>query len=59
MNGFLYTSKPRTKVRGGCYLIWNAENPFPWLDEFTQGNMTESNFFESTVKEYSTGSLEW
>jgi len=38
---------------------WNAENPFPWLDEFTQGNMTESNFFESTVKEYSTGSLEW
>ncbi|MEI7451953.1 MAG: ribonucleotide-diphosphate reductase subunit beta [Candidatus Falkowbacteria bacterium] len=38
---------------------WNAENPFTWLDEFTQGNMTESNFFESTVKEYSTGSLEW
>lgn len=38
---------------------WNAENPFPWLDDFTQGNMTESNFFESTVKEYSTGSLEW
>jgi len=38
---------------------WNTENPFPWLDEFTQGNMTESNFFESTVKEYSTGSLEW
>ena len=38
---------------------WNAENPFLWLDEFTQGNMTESNFFESTVKEYSTGSLEW
>jgi len=38
---------------------WNVENPFPWLDEITQGNMTESNFFESTVKEYSTGSLEW
>jgi len=38
---------------------WNTENPFTWLDEFTQGNMTESNFFESTVKEYSTGSLEW
>lgn len=38
---------------------WNTENPFPWLDDFTQGNMTESNFFESTVKEYSTGSLEW
>lgn len=43
----------------GLPKIWNAENPFPWLDEFTQGNMTESNFFESTVKEYSTGSLEW
>lgn len=38
---------------------WNTDNPFTWLDEFTQGNMTESNFFESTVKEYSTGSLEW
>jgi len=38
---------------------WNATNPFPWIDEITQGNMTESNFFESTVKEYSTGSLEW
>lgn len=43
----------------GLPKIWNVENPFPWLDEFTQGNMTESNFFESTVKEYSTGSLEW
>ena len=38
---------------------WNSENPFPWLDEITQGNMTESNFFESTVKEYFTGSQEW
>lgn len=38
---------------------WNTKNPFPWLDEITQGNMIESNFFESTVKEYSTGSLEW
>ncbi len=38
---------------------WNKKNPFPWIDEITQGNMTESNFFESTVREYSTGSLEW
>lgn len=38
---------------------WNKKNPFPWIDEITQGNMIESNFFESTVKEYSTGSLEW
>ncbi len=43
----------------GLPKAWGSENPFTWLDEFTQGNMTESNFFESTVKEYSTGSLEW
>lgn len=43
----------------GLEKVWGSKNPFPWLDEMTQGNMTESNFFESTVKEYSTGSLEW
>ncbi len=38
---------------------WEASNPFPWIDEFTQGNMTETNFFEGTVREYQTGSLDW
>ncbi|MBG90186.1 MAG: ribonucleotide-diphosphate reductase subunit beta [Actinobacteria bacterium] len=38
---------------------WNSENPFPWIDQFTQGNMIEVNFFEGTVREYQTGSLEW
>ena len=38
---------------------WNSENPFPWIDEFTQGNMIEVNFFEGTVREYQTGTLEW
>ncbi len=44
----------------GLPKIWNASNPFPWVDEFTQGNMIETNFFEGTVREYQTGgTLEW
>jgi len=39
--------------------IWKCKNPFPWIDQFTQGHMIEVNFFEGTVKEYQTGSLEW
>lgn len=38
---------------------YNSENPFPWVDEYTQGNMIEVNFFEGTVREYQSGSLEW
>ena len=38
---------------------WNSQNPFTWIDEFTQGSMIEVNFFEGTVREYQTGSLEW
>ena len=38
---------------------WNAKNPFPWIDEITQNSMIETNFFEGTVREYSTGALEW
>ncbi len=38
---------------------WNSENPCPWIDELTQSNMIEVNFFEGTVKEYSIGTLEW
>lgn len=38
---------------------YNTINPFPWLDEFTQSNMIETNFFEGTVREYQSGSLEW
>lgn len=43
----------------GLPKIWNSSNPFPWIDEFTQGNMIEVNFFEGTVREYQSGSLEW
>ena len=43
----------------GLPKIWGSENPFPWVDELTQGNMIEVNFFEGTVREYQTGSLEW
>ena len=43
----------------GLQKIWNVKNPFPWIDEMTQGSMIEVNFFEGKVKEYSTGTLEW
>jgi len=43
----------------GLPKIWNSKNPFPWIDEITQSSMIEVNFFEGTVKEYSTGSLDW
>ena len=36
-----------------------AKNPFSWLDEMTQGAMTETNFFEGRVREYSSGTLAW
>ena len=38
---------------------WGSKNPFPWIDEYTQGSMVEVNFFEGTVKEYSVGTLDW
>ena len=38
---------------------YHKKNPFPWIDEITQGSMIEVNFFEGTVKEYSTGTLSW
>ena len=43
----------------GLPKAFNAKNPYPWIDEFTQGSMIEVNFFEGTVREYQTGTLEW
>ena len=43
----------------GLPKVWNSKNPFPWIDEYTQGSMTETNFFEGTVREYQTGTLKW
>jgi len=43
----------------GLPKVYNSKNPFPWIDEITQSSMIEVNFFEGTVKEYSTGTLEW
>jgi len=43
----------------GLQKVWNSQNPFPWIDELTQGSMIEVNFFEGRVKEYQTGTLEW
>ena len=43
----------------GLPLQYHKKNPFPWIDEITQGSMIEVNFFEGVVKEYSTGTLDW
>ncbi len=43
----------------GLPKVWNSQNPFPWIDELTQGSMIEVNFFEGRVKEYQSGTLEW
>jgi ribonucleoside-diphosphate reductase beta chain len=43
----------------GLPKVWHSKNPFPWVDEMTQGNMIEVNFFEGTVREYSVGALSW
>lgn len=59
LSNYLYFVGDQRMKALGLPKKWNVENPFPWIDEYTQGSMTESNFFESTVKEYSTGSLEW
>ena len=39
----------------GLQKEWGSKNPFPWIDEYTQGSMMEVNFFEGTVKEYQVG----
>ncbi len=44
----------------GLPLIYKDDaNPFPWVDEMTQGKMTETNFFEGRVREYASGTLTW
>jgi len=43
----------------GLTKVWHSKNPFPWIDEITQTSMIETNFFEGTVKEYATGTLDW
>jgi ribonucleoside-diphosphate reductase beta chain len=50
----------------GLPAIYNSENPFPWVDDFTQINQELGAFFETTVSRYSQehpefeqSSLEW
>lgn len=43
----------------GLERVYNSVNPYNWIDEYTQGSMIEVNFFEGTVREYQTGTLEW
>ncbi|KAK3575714.1 hypothetical protein CHS0354_030046 [Potamilus streckersoni] len=49
----------RLKMLGLAEQWPNAKNPFPWIDEMTQGKMTETNFFEGRVREYASGTLDW
>lgn len=37
----------------------DVRNPFKWIDEFASFNETRANFFESSVNNYSKGSLDW
>lgn len=39
-------------------IIFGVKNPFPWLSE-TIDLQKQKNFFETTVTDYSTGTLEW
>jgi ribonucleoside-diphosphate reductase beta chain len=54
-----YVGNRRLKAVGLSEAFGVKQNPFPWLDEMTQGAMTETNFFEGTVREYSSGTLSW
>lgn len=49
----------RTTAIGLEPIYPKSQNPFPWVDEMTQGKMTETNFFEGTVREYASGTLSW
>jgi ribonucleoside-diphosphate reductase beta chain len=54
-----FISNVRARGIGLSEIYPGATNPFPWIDEMTQGKMTETNFFEGTVREYATGTLDW
>lgn len=56
---YLHFVEDQRLVSIGFTKIWKTPNPFPWIDEMTQGNMIEVNFFEGKIKEYQTGALEW
>lgn len=43
----------------GLESFYNVSNPFPWIENYTQGSMIEVNFFEGTVREYASGTLKW
>ena len=46
--------------RLGLPKIYGVKNPVPWVEDFSNINGEESNFFESKVKAYAIGgSLEW
>lgn len=41
----------------GMKPLYNVEHPIKWVDDFARFNDQKSNFFESTVTNYSKGSL--
>lgn len=49
----------RMRTLGLPTIYANHDNPFSWIDEMTQGAMTETNFFEGRVREYASGTLKW
>jgi len=41
----------------GFAKLYNVSNPIKWVDDFSKFNDQKTNFFESTVANYSKGSL--
>ncbi|MGE4472477.1 MAG: ribonucleotide-diphosphate reductase subunit beta, partial [Sulfuricurvum sp.] len=41
----------------GLKPLYNVTNPIKWVDDFSKFNDQKTNFFESTVTNYSKGSL--
>jgi ribonucleoside-diphosphate reductase beta chain len=59
LSQYLYFIADMRLMAIGIEPYFKTKNPFPWIDQFTQGAMIEVNFFEGTVREYSSGALQW
>ena len=42
----------------GFEKLYNVEHPIKWVDDFSKFNDQKGNFFETTVANYSKGSLD-
>ena len=59
IEGHIKTLADEVAVKLGISSIYNVTNPVPWFKDFSNINGEESNFFESKVKAYSVGGMDW